>query len=125
MRSERPSEGLAESKEPSFAGAVGGLLWFTAKRAARRDETMLPPSSLIMCCAAHLDWSRSTEQGWSSVGLGASLDGRAGRISRAAIATLRELGADWLTWPLASTAWSAPARRAFARPVSAAPSGAS
>jgi len=56
---------------------------------------------------------------------GRSLDGRPGRISRAAIATLRELGADWSTWPLASTAWSAPPRRAFARLVSAAPSGAS
>jgi hypothetical protein len=37
VRSERQSKRLAESDEPSLAGAVGGLFWFAAKRAARRD----------------------------------------------------------------------------------------
>ena len=91
------------------------------------DHALLQADRASLCCAllpfmiGHAAQNRAGRLSDS----GRSLDGRPGRISRAAIATLRELGADWSTWPLASTAWSAPARRAFARPVSAAPSGAS
>ena len=45
MRSERTSEGLAESDEPSLASAVGRLVWLAAKRATRRDVDDAPAAT--------------------------------------------------------------------------------
>ena len=71
------------------------------------------------------DWSRSTEQAGRLSDSGRSL-----RWAPRADLTGRHRNAprarcELATWPLASTAWSAPPGPASARPVSAAPSGAS